>query len=108
MLDYYLLTCRYICHGCKEQAAQEKEKVAQQKERARKAAEAAGMGCEDCPPDTGPPDSAGVEAVDDDVRYTFSSCNTESLRLLPFGLGDRLKVFCTYRRAVDMVSTTVA
>jgi hypothetical protein len=91
--DYYILTCRYICHGCKEDSLREKQKVAA-------AAEGVGLRCEEAEHEGEVDDD---DAVGLSIHYTFSGWNAKSRELLPFGLGSRFPAFLTRRCAVDEV-----
>jgi hypothetical protein len=96
--DYFILSCRYICHTCERQHAATKERVGA-------AAAGVGMRCMDA-------DDDGEDCGDDDeddeaaprlVPYVFAGWNARSRELMPFGLGARFPAFITRRRAVDMV-----
>ena len=77
-IDFYIMSCRLICHACKEVAVNAKAD-------AREKAEAAGFRCEDVEPE--PEDEEDLERLSS--KYTFMSYNKISLWLLPFSLGMR-------------------
>ena len=77
--SYYVMSRRYICHGCKEERAALEERVVR----------------------TAALNSVEVEITQDMPQYTFMGYNPVSVGLLPFGYGDNFPAFLTHRSAVD-------
>jgi hypothetical protein len=76
---YFVMSRRYICHGCKGERGKAEAAIAATAER----------------------EGINIEVVPSNKPYTFMGYNPISVSLLPFGRGDSFPAFFTHRAGVD-------
>ena len=76
---YFIMSRRYICHGCKEERGKAEAAIAATAER----------------------EGINIEVIPRTKPYTFMGYNPKSVSLLPFGHGDSFPAFFTHRSGVD-------